>query len=220
MPRRFLFVWLPRLATDVVERRGEHGRRGERALAVVVSGGRGVMLVAVNRAAAGLGPGLTLADARAVVPEVVAVEAEPGAGARALEGLADWAGRYTPGVARAMALGLEGTTVAALERVGLRRIGDLYPLPRRALAGRFGLEVGCRLERALGRENEPFSPRRPVVPHRARLDFAEPTGRCRLRPAATTRHHRNQPTGADAGGACGRAAWRHAAYFGWGLERR
>jgi protein ImuB len=62
-------------------------------------GGRRVV-VALDRAAerAGLAPGMPLADARAVEPGLVAVEADPAADARALDGLADWCGRYTPWV--------------------------------------------------------------------------------------------------------------------------
>ena len=71
MSRRILSLWFPCLATDVLERR----RRdlAGRALAVVTAGGRGVSVVAVNRAAvaAGVAPGMTLADARAVVPGLV-----------------------------------------------------------------------------------------------------------------------------------------------------
>ncbi len=251
MSRRILSLWLPRLATDIVERRGGVAVGRELVVVAAVGGGagRGMMVVAVNRtaAAAGVGPGMTLADARAVVPGLAVVPAEPGPCARALEGLADWCGRYTPwlaveapdglvlditgcahlfggeeglvkdltrrlsragftarvaiadtpGAARAAArwrpalippdgqrgfladlpveaLGLPPPTAAALARVGLRRIGALYPLPRRSLAARFGIEVGRRLDWALGSEDEPISPRRPAAAHIARLAFAEP----------------------------------------------
>lgn len=50
-------------------------------------------------AAAGLTPGMPLADARALEPSLVAVDADPAADARALDDLADWCGRYTPWVA-------------------------------------------------------------------------------------------------------------------------
>ncbi len=48
---------------------------------------------------AGLGPGLMLADARALVPELQVQPAAPAADARLLEDLAAWCERYTPLVA-------------------------------------------------------------------------------------------------------------------------
>jgi protein ImuB len=74
-------------------------------------------------------------------------------------------------------LRLDAGTVADLARLGLRRIGDLYDLPRESLAARFGPGLTERLDRALAREPEPISPRRPLPPHLARLLFAEPIGR-------------------------------------------
>ncbi|MBI3513723.1 MAG: hypothetical protein HY060_06645, partial [Proteobacteria bacterium] len=50
-------------------------------------------------AALGLSPGMPLADARAVAPELAVRDADPAADRRALDDLADWCGRYTPWVA-------------------------------------------------------------------------------------------------------------------------
>ncbi|MBI3706945.1 MAG: DNA polymerase Y family protein [Proteobacteria bacterium] len=72
------------------------------------------------------------------------------------------------------ALRLSAATVAALDGLGLRRIGDLHDLPRAGLAVRFGDEITRRLDQALGRLAEPISPRRPVAPWRTLLAFAEP----------------------------------------------
>jgi len=72
------------------------------------------------------------------------------------------------------ALRLAPAIAAELDRLGLKRVGDLYPLPRAALARRFGLEPGRRLDEALGRIDEPLSPREPPNPHEVRLSFAEP----------------------------------------------
>ena len=75
------------------------------------------------------------------------------------------------------ALRLPLETVIALERLGLRRIGALYPLPRAPLARRFGALLCCRLDQALGRLDEPLSPRQPVEPWRLQLALAEPIAR-------------------------------------------
>jgi protein ImuB len=83
------------------------------------------------------------------------------------------------------ALRLPAETTGRLERLGLRRIGALYTLPRAPLARRFGSLVGRRLDQALGRVQEPISPRRPVEPWRLQLAFAEPIARCQDIAAAT-----------------------------------
>jgi protein ImuB len=56
------------------------------------------------------------------------------------------------------ALRLESEIVALLERLGLQRIGELYSLPRAALAARCGDSVALRLDQALGLAAEPLSP--------------------------------------------------------------
>ena len=75
------------------------------------------------------------------------------------------------------ALRLPREAVIGLERLGLRRIGDLYPLPRAPLARRFGALLCRRLDQALGRLDEPLSPRQPAEPWRLQLAFAEPIAR-------------------------------------------
>lgn len=197
---------------------------------------------------------MTLADARALLPGLAAVAADPHGDARTLAALADWCIRFTPWVAvdgddgllldvsgcarlfggeaallarvaaavrrlgftvRAAladtpgaawaaarftapaagedgvvvprdgacemlaalpvaALRLPAETVAALERLGLRHAADVMALPRAPLAARFGEAVGRRIDRALGREAEALSPRRPTPPYLARRVFAEP----------------------------------------------
>jgi protein ImuB len=72
------------------------------------------------------------------------------------------------------ALRLPAAMAAELQRLGLRRVGDLLPMPRAALARRFGCLLADRLDQALGLLDEPLSPRRPVVPHQVRLAVAEP----------------------------------------------
>lgn len=226
------------------------------------SGGRS-LIAAVDDAAAvaGLTPGMGLADARAIAPDLVAVPADPEREARALNALADWCDRYTPSVALsgtdglylditgcahlaapgnrgepalladllrrvrragfAAQAALADTAGAAwamarfsdsapesgilvppgesetallplpaaalrlppglpedLSRVGLRRIGDLRRFEqgggRGPLAIRYSDAAWRQLDLALGRAEEPISPRRPLPVHRERLSFAEP----------------------------------------------
>ncbi|HME84250.1 MAG TPA: DNA polymerase Y family protein, partial [Roseiarcus sp.] len=54
------------------------------------------MCVDAEAARRGLTVGLSLADARARLPFLVAVEAEPAEEARLLERLCDWCSRFTP----------------------------------------------------------------------------------------------------------------------------
>ncbi len=75
------------------------------------------------------------------------------------------------------ALRLSGETVAALRRVGLKCIGDILDLPRAPLAARFGSDLLRKLDRALGREDEPLNPLLPVAPYIAERNFHEPLTR-------------------------------------------
>lgn len=220
-----------------------------------------------NAGAAGILPGMAIADVRALLPDLIVRPADPAGDEAALARLADWCGRYTPwaavdgalansdnandaisgigegiwlditgcahlaggeaallddlahriarfgfdvqagladtpGAAWAAArfiaasdrpailapgsqrsaleklpvaaLRLDAATVTELDRLGLRRIGDLYPMPRAALVRRFGPAVGQRLDQAIGRLEEPISPRRPAPRHIVRFSFAEP----------------------------------------------
>jgi protein ImuB len=75
------------------------------------------------------------------------------------------------------ALRLCAETVAALARVGLKRIDDILDMPRAPLVARFGTDLLLQLDRALGHEREPLSPRLPVAPYVAERLFAEPIAR-------------------------------------------
>ena len=77
------------------------------------------------------------------------------------------------------ALRLDGECVVLLRRLGLRRIGDLYPIPRISLAHRFASNdvaqrVLSRLDQALGRAAEPLIPFFALAPFIARRAFPEP----------------------------------------------
>jgi protein ImuB len=94
--RRYLSVWLRRLATDRIEC---HSRMPDDAPRVVVQPVNSALrLCAVNDAAErlGLSAGMALADARAMHPHLAVVDADPEADARLLEAVADWCDRYTP----------------------------------------------------------------------------------------------------------------------------
>ncbi|HQF31292.1 MAG TPA: DNA polymerase Y family protein, partial [Hyphomicrobiales bacterium] len=115
-------------------------------------------LVALDRRARdlGLAPGLTLADARARVPELLAVAADPAADTGLLERLADDCERFTPLVALDLPAGLvlditgcthlfggEAGLAAALrarlERAGLTARAAIAGTPEAArAAARFG----------------------------------------------------------------------------------
>jgi protein ImuB len=75
------------------------------------------------------------------------------------------------------ALRLPSEMVAALARLGLKRIGDILDLPRAPLTARFGANLLRRLDCALGREDEPLSPLLPIAPYVAERSFHEPIAR-------------------------------------------
>src|ERR1043166_5735449 len=93
--RRYLAVWLRRLATDRIARRSSAPDD-----ALIIAGPvRGALrLTAVNDAAAAqrLKVGMPLADARAMYPAIAVADADEAADARLLEAIADWCDRYTP----------------------------------------------------------------------------------------------------------------------------
>jgi protein ImuB len=273
-------LWLPHWATDrlkIASRRAEaaaihrEARLGKvrlneprfawdsedaRPLVTVAAANGHALLAAIDEqaSAAGLMPGMVLADARALLPELAVRPSRPEKDAAALAQLADWCARFspwvavdgadglflditgcahlfggearmlddlaqrlqrfgyrlrlaiadTPGAAWAAArfatpardrdvailppggtreaiaglpvagLRLSPVQTAELERLGLKTIADLYPMPRAGLLRRFGPEPARRLDQALGRIDEPINPRTPPSPHEARLAFAEP----------------------------------------------
>jgi protein ImuB len=106
--RRFLSLWFARLSTDRARalRRAEAGparrqKEKQTPLVTIVKIKSAQRLFGVDRCAESLGlaPGLSLADARARHPHLVAVEAAPEEEARLLSKIADWSSRFTPLVA-------------------------------------------------------------------------------------------------------------------------
>jgi protein ImuB len=86
------------------------------------------------------------------------------------------------------ALRLEPERLAALRRLGFRRIDQLARLPRAALLTRFGPGLAARLERVLGHAEEEgaFVPLRETRRVTARLGWPEPIGRAEDIAAATS----------------------------------
>ncbi|MDK3075776.1 DNA polymerase Y family protein [Sedimentitalea sp. JM2-8] len=74
------------------------------------------------------------------------------------------------------ALRLEDSTVTGLQRLGLRRIGDLEGAARAPLARRFGPELLLRLDQALGRQPEQVTPLKEPPHYGVRMSLPEPIG--------------------------------------------
>jgi protein ImuB len=74
------------------------------------------------------------------------------------------------------ALRVDADTVAGLARLGLRRIDDLWGMPRANLSRRFGQGLVLRLDQALGLQPEPISPAGAPLHFAVRLSLPEPIG--------------------------------------------
>ncbi len=74
------------------------------------------------------------------------------------------------------ALRLDDQTIAQLNRLGLRRIGDLLGQPRASLARRFGRGLVLRLDQAMGSAPEPVSPARRPLHFAVRMTLPNPIG--------------------------------------------
>ena len=72
------------------------------------------------------------------------------------------------------ALRIAPETVTDLAQVGLKRIADVIDRPRAPLAARFGQDFVRRIDQALGREDEPITPRLPVPAYVTERRFADP----------------------------------------------
>ncbi len=247
---------MPYLPTDRLHRLSNaHASPSPHAapLAVVARVKNALRLVALDPKAEALGlvHGQALADARAMIPHLVVADADEVADLALLEGIADWAERYTPlvaldppyglfldvtgcahlfggeaamvadlarrigrqgiaarvavadtpGAASAAArfadggvipegevaallaplplaaLRLDSHVVSAMDRVGLKKIGQIMGAPRAPLAARFGAGLIRQLDRALGVDEEAIGPRRPPPSYLAERRFAEPIAR-------------------------------------------
>ena len=74
------------------------------------------------------------------------------------------------------ALRLDADTIAQLNRLGLRRVGDVLGQPRAGLARRFGRGLVMRLDQAMGSAPEPVSPAGAAHHFAVRMTLPEPIG--------------------------------------------
>jgi protein ImuB len=99
-----MYLFLPNWPIDRLRRLGSVPSLGtgapadEPPFATVIAAGGRRLIAAVNPAAsaAGLAPGMPLADALSFQPALATLAAEPEADAAALNRLAEWCGRYSP----------------------------------------------------------------------------------------------------------------------------
>jgi protein ImuB len=75
------------------------------------------------------------------------------------------------------ALRIDQDIVSELASLGLKRVMDLTTRPRAPLAARFGQELILRIDRALGRLDEPITPRLPLPSAMAEKRFPDPIAR-------------------------------------------
>ena len=132
-------IWLRRLMTDRIKQ--ERDRCGI-ALATYARAGSAYLISAVDDEAADLGiaPGMTLADARALRPNLCIEEATPLADAKFLARLADYCERWTPSVA------LDPPDGLFLEIAGSAHLFGGEKALRDAIAKRFAAQgLSCRV---------------------------------------------------------------------------
>ncbi|MGB0508323.1 MAG: DNA polymerase Y family protein, partial [Pikeienuella sp.] len=109
--KRIVSLWLPRFAAEWRLRR--EGNCDE-PFAIVSEQANALCLASLNVAAeqAGLGRGMSLADARSIIPNLLTRPAAPTREQAALLALARWAGRFSPFTA------VDGEDALALDITG------------------------------------------------------------------------------------------------------
>ncbi|MEZ7137990.1 DNA polymerase Y family protein [Komagataeibacter sp. SM21] len=90
--RRIISLWFPHWPTDRLRRHGLRNLPTSQPLVTRAHDGRRYMIAAVDQAAmeAGISPGLPLAQAQALVPDLAVAPADPDGDAQALSRLAEW----------------------------------------------------------------------------------------------------------------------------------
>jgi len=99
MRRRYVSIWFKHLSTDWFEKQQPELRQKPFVLRTPVRGR--MIITGVNPIAleAGIGNGMVLADARAVVKDLQVLDDKPDLPVRLLSKLGEWCIRFTPGVA-------------------------------------------------------------------------------------------------------------------------
>src|SRR6266404_4262328 len=100
--RRILSLWLPRLPIDRIKRQlWRSSAAPANPCIVVAKQNNALQISALDDAAARLGlePGLPLANARAICPQLQIFDADEAADAKALNAITEWCDRFTPLVA-------------------------------------------------------------------------------------------------------------------------
>lgn len=99
MQKRFVTIWFRTLKTDWFCRRQSHLTNVPFILAFPDHGR--MVVTAVNALAKkqGVGPGMVVADARAIIPSLQVLDDKPGLPSILLKGIAEWCIRYSPVVA-------------------------------------------------------------------------------------------------------------------------
>ncbi|CAN0604069.1 unnamed protein product, partial [Ectocarpus sp. 12 AP-2014] len=95
---RYLALWFPFLPANRLQRQSGVPQQADAPTVFIEKHRSALRLMAVSpqAVALGLSPGMTLADARARVPELTAIDMDRSADSAWLERMADFCDRYTP----------------------------------------------------------------------------------------------------------------------------
>jgi len=99
MARRFVSIWFRHLKTDWFQLRRPALKDSPFVLAITEHGRKLVSAADPQAEAQGIYPGATVADARAIIPDLEVIDDIPGIAEKLLTGLASWAIRFTPSAA-------------------------------------------------------------------------------------------------------------------------
>jgi protein ImuB len=170
-PRRYLHLWLDRLSIDRTRR--ANPSLGS-PLALTAKQSNALRIEALDRAgeAQGLSVGMTLASARAQIPDLVVADADPAADRAALKGVAEACRRYTPSLAVDPPDGVDlNITGAGRLFGGEEALADdlITRLAARGFCARYGIADTPRLAWALAHYGD-----RPVAQVGERMDILAP----------------------------------------------